>query len=105
MHISCPHCGTDIELIGSVAIKNEFRLGPNAIEARRRDGGFPEPVLDLTNRLLWLRQDVEEAMARETEAEIVKFVHELERSLETLPEEKREKARQMLAKELEGEIG
>src|SRR5207244_1490487 len=101
--IKCPHCGEDIELIGSVAIKREFGLGPNAIEARRRDGGFPEPVLDLTNRLLWLRQDVEEGMARETETKIVEFVHELERSLATLPKEEQEKAREMLTKQLNGD--
>jgi hypothetical protein len=102
VHIKCPHCGEDIELIGSVAIKQEFGLGPNAIEARRREGNFPEPVLDLTNRLLWLRQDVEEAMAKETETKIVEFVHELERSLSTLPKEEQDKAREMLTKQLNG---
>jgi hypothetical protein len=102
VHIKCPHCGEDIELIGSVAIKQEFGLGPNAIEARRREGNFPEPVLDLTNRLLWLRQDVEEAMAKETETKIVEFVQELERSLSTLPKEEQDKAREMLTKQLNG---
>jgi hypothetical protein len=102
MNIKCPHCGEDIQLIGSVGIKKEFGLGPNAIDARRKDGSFPEPVLDLTNRLLWLRQDVEEAMAKETETKIVEFVQELERSLATLPDEEREKALKMLAKEIDG---
>jgi len=102
MHIKCPHCGEDIQLIGSVAIKQEFGLGPNAIDARRKDGTFPEPVLDLTNRLLWLRQDVEDSMARETENKIMEFVSELERSLGQLPEDEREKARELLAKQLDG---
>ena len=102
MHIKCPHCGEDIQLIGSVAIKKEFGLGPNAIDARRKEGTFPEPVLDLTNRLLWLRQDVEDSMARETENKIMEFVSELERSLGQLPEDEREKARELLAKQLDG---
>ena len=102
MHIKCPHCGEDIQLIGSVAIKQEFGLGPNAIDARRKDGAFPEPVLDLTNRLLWLRQDVEDAMARETESKIMEFVSDLERSLGQLPEDEREKARELLSKQLDG---
>lgn len=103
MQIRYPHCGDDIDLIGSVTIKQEFGLGPNAIDARRKAGTFPEPVLDLTNRLIWLRSDVEEAVARETEVEIERFVHELEESLGKLPEDKREKARQMLAKELDAQ--
>jgi hypothetical protein len=100
MQITCPNCGEDIELIGSVAIKSEFGLGPNAIDARRKAGGFPEPVLDLTNRLLWLRRDVEEAMAKETEDKILDFVQELERSLATLPEGERQKAREMFTREM-----
>jgi len=102
MQITCPNCGEDIELIGSVAIKKEFGLGPNAIEARRKEGNFPEPVLDLTNRLLWLRQDVANAMAKETEHKIMEFVSELERSLGKLPEGEREKAKELLAKQLDG---
>jgi hypothetical protein len=102
MQITCPNCGEDIELIGSVAIKKEFGLGPNAIEARRKEGSFPEPVLDLTNRLLWLRQDVEDAMAKETERHIIQFVSKLERDLGKLPEGEREKARELLAKQLDG---
>lgn len=102
MHITCPNCGEDIQLIGSIAIKKEFGLGPNAIEARRKNGEFPEPALDLTNRLLWLRRDVERAIAEETEAKIMDFVRELGRSLDTLPEDEREKALKMLAKEIDG---
>jgi len=104
MRIQCPHCEENIELIGSVVIKQEFGLGPNAIEARRAAGTFPEPVLDLTNRLLWLRQDVEEAMARETEIKILEFVSELERSLASLPEDEQAKAREVLAKKLDGGV-
>lgn len=104
MHILCPHCGEDIQLIGSVAIRREFGLGPNAIDARRKAGTFPEPVLDLTNRLLWLRRDVEDAMAKETETKILEFVSELEHSLEQLPEGEREKARELLAKQLDGGV-
>jgi hypothetical protein len=100
LHIKCPHCGEDIQLIGSVGIKKEFGLGPNAIDSRRKAGEFPEPVLDLTNRLLWLRQDVEDAMAKETEAKILDFVQDLERSLATLSEEDQKKARQMFADEM-----
>lgn len=102
MELKCPHCGKDIQLIGSVGIKDEFGLGPNAIESRRKSGDFPEPVLDLTNRLLWFRQEVEAAMAREAESKIVDFVQQLERSLASLPEDERERAREMLAKELDG---
>jgi len=102
MQITCPNCGKDIQLIGSVAIKKEFGLGPNAVEQRRKNGTFPEPVLDLTNRLLWLRQDVEDAMAHETETKIIEFVSELERSLGKLPEDERAKARELLAKQLDG---
>jgi hypothetical protein len=105
MEFKCPNCGEDIQLIGSVAIKAEFGLGPNAIETRRARGEFPEPVLDLTNRLLWIRKEVEAAMARETEAKIVDFVHQIERSLSSLPEEEQEKARQILAKELDAGTG
>ena len=104
MHVQCPNCEENIELIGSVALKEEFGLGPNAISARREAGTFPEPVLDLTNRLLWLRQDVEDAMAKETETKILEFVSELERSLSTLPEDEQTKAREVLAKKLDGGV-
>lgn len=105
MQFTCPNCGEDIHLVGSVAIKEEYGLGPSAIDARRKAGTFPEPVLNLTNRLLWVREAVEQAMARETEAKILDFVHELERSISTLPKDEQEKARQMLAKELDGGTG
>lgn len=100
----CPHCGQVIDLIGSVEIKEKYGLGPNAVESRRKDGTFPEPVLDLTNRLIWLRREVEDAATKATEARILDFVHDLERSLASLPEEEREKAREMLAKELDGGV-
>lgn len=102
MKIKCPHCGKDVDLIGTVGIKQEFGLGPNAIETRREDNRFPAPVLDLGNRLLWFRSEVEAAMADEAEAKIVKFVQELEQSLESLPESEREKARRILARQLDG---
>jgi len=102
MHIRCPHCKEDIELIGSVVLKKEFELGPNAVSARREVGTFPKPVLDLGNRLLWLRQDVEDAVAKETETKILDFVSEIERDLQRLPEDEQAKAREVLAKKLNG---
>jgi predicted DNA-binding transcriptional regulator AlpA len=105
MEFNCPNCGEDIQLIGTAVIKREFGLGPSAIDTRRARGEFPEPVLDLTNRLLWIRKEVEAAMARETEAKIVDFVHQIEHSLSSLPEDEQEKVRQILAKELDGGTG
>ena len=104
MHIECPHCGKDIQLIGTVGIKQEFGLGPNAIETRRQDGRFPDPVLDLGNRLLFIRSAVEDAIALEQESKIVELVQGIESSLARLPKEKREKAKQLLAKQLDGGI-
>lgn len=99
--LPCPHCGEIVSLIGSVVIEDEFKLGPAAVKSRRDAGTFPEPVLDLTNRLLWLRSDVEAAIAKETQGKVVEFVQEIEDLIERLPPDQREKARQLLADELE----
>jgi hypothetical protein len=85
-----------IHLIGTVGIKQEFGLGPNAIITRREEGRFPDPVLDLGNRLLWLRRDVDTAIGNEAEAKIVKVTDEIERSLAGLPAHQWEKVRQRL---------
>jgi len=101
MQIKCPHCGEDIQLIGSVAIKHEFKLGPNAVETRRKNGDFPEPVLDLGNRLLWIRQHVVDAIAKERRREIVNVVQQLEQTLSMLSPEEQEEARRALAREID----
>ena len=100
LRFECPYCDKDIELMGTKDIKLLHNLGPNAINARRKEGRFPEPVIDIVNRLLWTRVAVDEAMAKEAETKTVNFAHGLGQSLEALPREERERVIQILLEQV-----
>ena len=102
MEFKCPHCGKPIRLIGQTTIKEEFGLGPNSVALRRKKGIFPEPVINLGNRLLFIREEVEEAIERDLNTRIEDFVENLERTIASLPEEEQRQARQALERRLQG---
>jgi predicted DNA-binding transcriptional regulator AlpA len=59
VEITCPNCGKPITLIGTKVIASEYGIGPNTLNAAQKKGEFPDPVLNLGNRLLWLEQDIQ----------------------------------------------
>lgn len=60
MDVKCPHCGKDIELITAGEMEEEFGLNDNKRTKERSRGQFPEPYMRFTNKMLYLRRDIEE---------------------------------------------
>lgn len=96
-NLRCPHCGKDVELIGQKELTEEYGIGPNPVAKRLQEGSMPQPALVFENRRLWLRSDMEEYRERALQERIEKLVADLDRTIDTLPEEERKRARQMFA--------
>lgn len=60
MRATCPHCRTDIELLGTTEIKDLFGITPNQVQHSLRAGKFPAPWLKFRNRAMWLKADIED---------------------------------------------
>lgn len=94
--LRCPHCNTEIELLGPKELKDEYGLGPNPVAYRREHKGFPEPVLSFNNRHIYLRDEVEAWIQEDAKGKIEKFVANMQETLAALPEAEREAAVKML---------
>lgn len=95
--LRCPHCGTDIELIGQKELTEDFGLNPNPVASLRQQGKFPEPILDFGNRNMWLRSTIVAFVDERTRERVAKLVEDFSRTLESLPETERDGALKMLA--------
>lgn len=72
MRATCPHCRTDIELLGTTEIRDLFGITPNQVQHSLRAGKFPAPWLKFRNRAMWLKADIEDhkrgALRKKTES-------------------------------------
>lgn len=87
--LRCPHCGTDIELIGQKELTEEYGLGPNPVSHLRQQGVFPAPALSFGNRNMWLRGDIATFVEQRTRERAEKLVEDFQETLRALPETER----------------
>jgi DNA-binding transcriptional MerR regulator len=91
METKCPHCGKSIELVGAGELDKEYGLNGNKLQYLRDSGKFPEPWLSFGNRKIYLRADVDAFEAQRAQEGAGKVLTEVQKYLETLPPEERER--------------
>lgn len=99
MHLPCPHCHNEIELVGAKEMREEFNISGNTV-AHYRDKGFPKPVLAFGNRLIYLRAEIARFKEERSQQTITKTVDELTKALDSLPEAEQKAARALLESKL-----
>lgn len=92
----CPHCGKHVELVGPGDLKDDFGIGPNALQHAREKGSMPEPWIALNNRNLWLLSDIETFVAERGRAKVEATVKDLMNALSSLPDGERREAFKLL---------
>lgn len=94
--LKCPHCGTNIDLVGQRELSEDYGLGPNPVQHARASGTFPIPVLEFGNRNMWLKKDIEAYIEDRSRERIAKLVKDFEQTISVLPDKEREQARKLL---------
>jgi DNA-binding transcriptional MerR regulator len=91
MQAKCPHCKKNIELVGAAELESEYGLSGNRLQYLRDNGKFPQPWLSFGNRKIYLRADVDVFEAERAQEGAGKVLTEVQKYLETLPPEERER--------------
>jgi hypothetical protein len=91
MQPGCPHCNKAIDIVGAAELDKEYGIGGNSLQYARDNGKFPKPWLQFGNRNIYLRSDVEAYTASKTQEGTGKALTTVQKYLETLPPEERER--------------
>lgn len=94
--LTCPHCGKPVELVSQSELTKDYGLKPNPVAHARKLGNFPEPVLWLGNRYMYLRSDIDAYVDGKKLDKLKDAVNEAYELIEKLPEEERARALEML---------
>jgi hypothetical protein len=98
--VTCPHCGKDIDLIGTRELREEFHLSDNQIQHARETDQLPEPWLSLENRYLYERGAIEAWIEQRSRAKVEASVKEILAAIQNLPADEQAEARKVLNDEL-----
>lgn len=87
--LKCPHCESDIELLGQKDLTAQYRLTPNKVVRLLALEALPEAALAFENRRLWTRQQVDEFRAEQGKERVHSLLMDTKDALSALPEEER----------------
>lgn len=96
---TCPNCGKSIELVGPADLKDEYGISANVLQHEREKGRLPEPWINLNNRNLYLRSDIQGFVSDRGRARVENTVRDLMAALQTLPDGEREEALKLIKSE------
>lgn len=100
MRVPCPHCGKDIELLGTTEITKVFGLTQNMVQHAQNRGLFPDAWIRFANRAVWLRSDIEAFVQQRNRMRVERVAKSLSESLTGMSAEEREEMLRMLQEEI-----